>query len=30
MKNAIEIRNLVKNYGDKFTLGEINLDIPSE
>ena len=29
MKNAIEIRNLVKNYGDKFTLGEINLDIPS-
>ncbi len=29
MKNAIEIRNLVKNYGDKFTLGEINLEIPS-
>lgn len=29
MKNAIEIRNLVKNYGNKFTLGEINLDIPS-
>lgn len=29
MKNAIEIRNLVKNYGDKFTLGEINLNIPS-
>lgn len=29
MKNAIEIRNLVKKYGDKFTLGEINLDIPS-
>lgn len=29
MKNTIEIRNLVKNYGDKFTLGEINLDIPS-
>ena len=29
MKNAIEIRKLVKNYGDKFTLGEINLDIPS-
>ena len=29
MKNAIEIRNLVKNYGDKFTLGEINLDISS-
>ncbi len=28
MKNAIEIRNLVKNYGNKFTLGEINLDIP--
>lgn len=29
MKNAIEIRNLVKSYSDKFTLGEINLDIPS-
>ena len=29
MKNSIEIRNLVKNYSDKFTLGEINLDIPS-
>lgn len=29
MKNTIEIRNLVKNYGNKFTLGEINLDIPS-
>lgn len=29
MKNAIEIRNLGKNYGNKFTLGEINLDIPS-
>lgn len=29
MKNAIEIRNLVKNYGDKFTLEEINLNIPS-
>jgi len=29
MKNAIEIRNLVKSYSDKFTLGEINLNIPS-
>lgn len=29
MKNAIEIRKLVKSYSDKFTLGEINLDIPS-
>lgn len=29
MTNAIEIRNLIKNYDSKFQLGEINLDIPS-
>lgn len=28
MKNAIEVKNLVKKY-DKFKLGEINLEIPS-
>ena len=29
MKNAIEIRNLKKDYDNNFELGEINLDIPS-
>lgn len=29
MKNAIEIKGLVKNYDNDFKLGEINLDIPS-
>lgn len=27
MKNAIEIKGLVKNYDNDFKLGEINLDI---
>ena len=29
MKNAIEIKNLVKKYDNNFKLGEINLEIPS-
>lgn len=29
MKNAIEIKNLTKQYGTSFKLGEINLNIPS-
>lgn len=29
MKNAIEIKELVKKYDNNFTLGEINLEIPS-
>lgn len=29
MKNAIEIKNVVKKYDDKFTLGPIDLEIPS-
>ncbi len=29
MTNAIEIKDLVKNYDSKFKLGEINLNIPS-
>jgi len=29
MKNAIEIKNMVKKYDTKFELGEINVEIPS-
>ena len=29
MKNAIEIKRLVKEYDSNFKLGEINLEIPS-
>ena len=28
MKNIIEIKGLIKEYDEKFKLGEINLDIP--
>lgn len=28
MKNAIEVKNIIKKYDDKFTLGSINLEIP--
>ena len=29
MKNAIEIKSMIKKYDSKFELGEINLEIPS-
>ena len=29
MKNAIEIKNVIKKYDMKFQLGELNLNIPS-
>lgn len=29
MKNAIELKNVIKKYGDNFQLGELQLEIPS-